>query len=159
MCGEQLPAATYLILLVVLLHAWISNSDRLLFTQMHQNRQPDCDLVKGEWCHAYHKQSPQPVRSLVQGSKHCPGRCSGVGTCDAETGICACPAGWGGPDCSSPRKRPVRAAELQSCFWGVHLSPADHPSGRYTCPLQTTLLGGTLVPIEVVWTEWKSDAS
>lgn len=38
--------------------------------------------------------------------KPCPNDCNGVGNCNHEYGTCSCPAGWGGADCSQPRKRP-----------------------------------------------------
>lgn len=57
---------------------------------------------------------------MPRGSKDCPANvtgvpghpagarlpCSGVGTCDYDSGTCHCPAGWGGRDCSTREPRP-----------------------------------------------------
>ena len=55
-------------------------------------------------------QSPTPRPAPPRGNKDCPatqhGPCNGVGQCQYDFGLCYCPAGWGGPDCSQPRKRP-----------------------------------------------------
>ncbi|KAG1671014.1 hypothetical protein FOA52_014258 [Chlamydomonas sp. UWO 241] len=49
---------------------------------------------------------PGPWRDPPRGSKDCPGSCNGVGNCNHDTGLCECPAGWTGPDCAKPLKRP-----------------------------------------------------
>ena len=125
LCGSSLVTSTYsdrqsdmliLVFQVLLAHASLSISHALDSSTDHPPqqaplRQPLCELVKGEWCQGYHKQTLQAARDPPRGNKQCPGRCSGIGTCFADTGTCACPAGWGGPDCSVPRKRPVREAD------------------------------------------------
>ena len=51
-------------------------------------------------------QAPVPTKPTPRGDKDCPKDCSGVGNCHYDTGTCYCPAGYGGDDCSLPRKRP-----------------------------------------------------
>jgi hypothetical protein len=65
-----------------------------------------CKMTKGDWCKKYRSQELLPVKPPKRGDKECPNKCSGVGNCDYDTGTCWCPAGYGGSDCSSPRKRP-----------------------------------------------------
>eukprot|EP00798_Chlamydomonas_sp_ICE-L_P012370 gene12370-15555_t len=43
---------------------------------------------------------------LPRGSKDCNNNCSSDAVCDYDTGLCLCPAGYAGPDCSQPFKRP-----------------------------------------------------
>lgn len=52
--------------------------------------------------------SQVPVQRLSppRGNETCPANCNGVGNCHHGTGRCFCPAGWGGPGCTEPRKRP-----------------------------------------------------
>ncbi|KAG2445204.1 hypothetical protein HYH02_008672 [Chlamydomonas schloesseri] len=65
-----------------------------------------CALVKGTWCGEFLRQVRLPARPVPRGSKECPNACSGWGNCNYDTGICECPAGHGGDDCSKPVKRP-----------------------------------------------------
>ena len=106
-----LLAACFILIHVHLLHA-SSHAETIAPAPLH----PPCELTLGGWCQAYQEQQPQPTRMPPQGSKACPGRCSGVGTCDADTGTCVCPAGWTGPDCSGKRQRAVGD---QDTGWGA----------------------------------------
>lgn len=65
-----------------------------------------CKATQGDWCEKYRTQDPLPVKPVPRGDKSCPNDCHNVGNCDYDTGTCWCPAGYGGPDCSTPRKRP-----------------------------------------------------
>ncbi|GFR49988.1 hypothetical protein Agub_g12134 [Astrephomene gubernaculifera] len=65
-----------------------------------------CAPTKGVWCAQFHGQTPAPRYLPKYYNKPCPNNCSGVGVCHAEYGMCFCPAGYGGPDCAAPRKRP-----------------------------------------------------
>ncbi|GLC75556.1 hypothetical protein PLESTF_001656500 [Pleodorina starrii] len=65
-----------------------------------------CFLTRGSWCHQFFNQDPAPRYPPKYHDKPCPANCSGVGVCNHEHGLCYCPAGWGGADCSQPRKRP-----------------------------------------------------
>ncbi|PNW69692.1 hypothetical protein CHLRE_24g755397v5 [Chlamydomonas reinhardtii] len=69
-----------------------------------------CQVTIGNWCGPFFQQSPTPRPAPPRGNKDCPatqhGPCNGVGQCQYDFGLCYCPAGWGGPDCSQPRKRP-----------------------------------------------------
>ncbi len=61
---------------------------------------------------------PPPKR----GDKPCPANCSGVGSCQHDLGLCFCPAGYGGPDCAQPRKRPCwrMGADKRDEGWHLH---------------------------------------
>ncbi len=63
-----------------------------------------------EACRAYAAQASQPVRAPPRGEKGCPGGCNGVGNCHHDLGLCMCPAGWTGPTCEAPLKRPCTNA-------------------------------------------------
>ena len=65
-----------------------------------------CQMTKGDWCKSFRNQELLPVKPPKRGDLDCPNKCSGVGNCDYDTGTCWCPAGYGGEDCSAPRKRP-----------------------------------------------------
>ncbi|PNH09740.1 hypothetical protein TSOC_003587, partial [Tetrabaena socialis] len=65
-----------------------------------------CVVTRGTWCGRYLRQEEVPTRPVPRGSKECPGACSGWGNCNYDTGMCECPAGRGGPDCSQEVKRP-----------------------------------------------------
>lgn len=52
-----------------------------------------CRGTKLRWCGPFHHQKPQPARLAPAFSKRCPGDCSGVGVCNALSGLCDCPAG------------------------------------------------------------------
>jgi hypothetical protein len=62
-----------------------------------------CDrLLKAHWCQAFYAQPPQAFKPPPAYGRACPGEpaCSGMGVCNAMTGLCDCPAG------------------AQSCSWG-----------------------------------------
>ncbi|MEW5312044.1 MAG: hypothetical protein WDW38_003706 [Sanguina aurantia] len=64
-----------------------------------------CELTAGSWCGPFFAQTPVPRKPPPLGDKNCPSDCNGVGNCDYDTGICYCPAGYGGDGCTEPRKR------------------------------------------------------
>ncbi|GBF92598.1 hypothetical protein Rsub_05212 [Raphidocelis subcapitata] len=85
------------------------------------SRHPRCFLSRGTWCDEFHAQPPLPAGSWPVHATPCPRDCGGVGVCHADTGRCDCPAGWGGPDCSTPDKRPCT-----NRFGGAPGSPFGH---------------------------------
>ena len=46
-----------------------------------------------------------PTKPHPRGSIPCPGGCN-TGNCQYDIGICMCPAGWTGAQCTQPQKRP-----------------------------------------------------
>jgi hypothetical protein len=52
-----------------------------------------CGQSQGTWCRRFHRQQALPFKKAPRGSKTCPKDCNGVGNCNADTGICECPAG------------------------------------------------------------------
>lgn len=52
-----------------------------------------CGQSQGTWCRRFHRQQALPFKPVPRGSKKCPKDCNGVGNCNADTGICECPAG------------------------------------------------------------------
>jgi hypothetical protein len=52
-----------------------------------------CRGTRLRWCGPYYHQKPQPVKLGPAFDKPCPNQCSGVGVCNAMTGLCDCPAG------------------------------------------------------------------
>lgn len=75
----------------------------------HRRRLARCRGTLGRWCRAFLEQPLLPALPPPAWGRACPGNCSGVGVCNAMTGLCDCPAGWTGPDCSNPQKRPCSA--------------------------------------------------
>ncbi|GBF90972.1 exostosin-like glycosyltransferase [Raphidocelis subcapitata] len=65
-----------------------------------------CVGAVGPWCGPYYEQRPVPFKPPRPRGAACPGGCSGIGVCHGDTGRCDCPAGWGGPACADPDKRP-----------------------------------------------------
>jgi hypothetical protein len=67
-----------------------------------------CRGTTGTWCRKWHQHGvpPAPLVPFQLPSKPCPSNCSGVGNCAADTGVCYCPAAWGGPACAEPRTLP-----------------------------------------------------
>ncbi|KAG2488355.1 hypothetical protein HYH03_013045 [Edaphochlamys debaryana] len=69
-----------------------------------------CALTRGSWCEEFFRQERVPWKPAPRGSKDCPstkwGPCNGVGNCHYDIGVCQCPAGWQGPACDQPFKRP-----------------------------------------------------
>jgi hypothetical protein len=72
-----------------------------------------CIGTTGTWCGGYVNQSAAPHRAPPIHGEPCPGGCSGVGVCHGDSGTCDCPAGWGGPACAAPLKRPCTRAYRQ----------------------------------------------
>ncbi|KAI8471681.1 MAG: hypothetical protein J3K34DRAFT_506016 [Monoraphidium minutum] len=75
----------------------------------HTGARCSAKLLKGRWCAVFHSQPLLPFpREPPAFNASCPGApvCGGVGVCNRITGLCDCPAGWGGPDCTRPQKRP-----------------------------------------------------
>jgi hypothetical protein len=52
-----------------------------------------CGITQGTWCWKYHKAPALPFKPVPRGSKSCHKNCSGVGNCNADWGLCECPAG------------------------------------------------------------------
>jgi hypothetical protein len=65
-----------------------------------------CRLTRGGWCGLYERQTPFSFKAAPRGSKQCPNNCTNVGNCNHDTGLCDCPAGWTGKDCSDILLRP-----------------------------------------------------
>ena len=57
-------------------------------------------------CRAFLAQSRQPILSVPRGNATCGAGGCGFGNCHHDLGLCMCPAGWTGADCSQPLKRP-----------------------------------------------------
>ncbi|GBF90959.1 exostosin-like glycosyltransferase [Raphidocelis subcapitata] len=72
----------------------------------HRRSGGRCAGAVGPWCGPYYEQRPVPFKPPRPRGAACPGGCSGVGVCHGDTGRCDCPAGWGGPSCADPDKRP-----------------------------------------------------
>ncbi|GFR49991.1 hypothetical protein Agub_g12137 [Astrephomene gubernaculifera] len=83
-----------------------STSAASALPQLPSTPEEHCPLARGTWCGPYYQQTPTPRPPPKRGNKSCPNNCSGVGQCHYDHGICYCPIGFGGPDCSTPRKRP-----------------------------------------------------
>ena len=47
-----------------------------------------------------------PTKPSPKGSVTCPAGGCGPGNCHFGLGLCMCPAGWSGPTCAQPQKRP-----------------------------------------------------
>jgi hypothetical protein len=54
--------------------------------RQHQD-QDRCQLTRNKWCGLYHVQTPVPTTPAAAHNKTCPGQCSGVGVCNAMTGL------------------------------------------------------------------------
>ncbi|GIL77471.1 hypothetical protein Vretimale_2966 [Volvox reticuliferus] len=65
-----------------------------------------CAYTRGTWCTNYAIQTPVAWRPAPRGNLECPDGCNNVGRCNYDTGKCDCPAGWTGPGCKTPFKRP-----------------------------------------------------
>eukprot|EP00891_Asterochloris_glomerata_P004391 jgi/Astpho2/4391/e_gw1.00067.84.1_t len=65
-----------------------------------------CNGTVGTWCTAALSQEAFPWKAPPEHSKACQHDCNGVGTCNHDTGLCLCPAGWAGDDCMQRQKRP-----------------------------------------------------
>ncbi|PNH07497.1 putative glucuronosyltransferase, partial [Tetrabaena socialis] len=67
---------------------------------------------------------PVAWRPAPRGDRECPGGCNNVGRCNYDTGLCDCPAGWAGPGCRTPFKRPCT---LSQRVWTEHRTePHSH---------------------------------
>ncbi len=71
----------------------IERMERQAAASSDGGRVKGCSSTKGRWCARWHMQEPQPFKAPPRGSKPCPKDCSGVGNCNADWGICECPAG------------------------------------------------------------------
>eukprot|EP00884_Botryococcus_braunii_P002394 jgi/Botrbrau1/12155/Bobra.0186s0066.1 len=62
--------------------------------------------IGGDWCSAYHLQTPIPAKAPPRGNRTCLNNCNGAGICNFDLGTCACTAGWTGDYCQIRQKRP-----------------------------------------------------
>lgn len=91
-----------------------------------------CAGASGRWCSGYWAQVPVPVRPPPLAGRPCPGNCSGIGTCFADTGACHCPAGG----CAQARTRhqPARMELLDKAGAAPHErsmpTPRHAPAAR-----------------------------
>ncbi|KAG2424765.1 hypothetical protein HXX76_014189 [Chlamydomonas incerta] len=118
-----------------------------------------CQATIGSWCGPYFQQTPTQRPPPPRGSKECPstqfGPCNGVGQCQYDFGLCYCPVGWGGPDCSQPRKRPCWRMGADKRDEGWHKYPewshsrcaglCDDDDSMCYCPPETKF-GRQLAP-------------
>ena len=76
--------------------------------QQQQRLSGACALsLVPEACRAFASQLPQPPAGPIpRGNATCDGGCGLVGNCHHDLGLCMCPAGWTGPNCAQPLKRP-----------------------------------------------------
>ncbi|GAX76857.1 hypothetical protein CEUSTIGMA_g4303.t1 [Chlamydomonas eustigma] len=70
-----------------------------------------CKYTRGKWCGKYESQASIPYTEPPRGSVQCKNKCNGVGNCNYDIGVCDCPAGWTGEDCSVRDKRPCGNGE------------------------------------------------
>ncbi|GIL69673.1 hypothetical protein Vretifemale_506 [Volvox reticuliferus] len=89
-----------------LLRELVDKINRSSLNPMPETAEERCFLTRGSWCTQYLTQAAEPRLLPTYFDKPCPRNCSGVGVCNHEYGLCFCPAGYGGEDCSQPRKRP-----------------------------------------------------
>lgn len=68
-----------------------------------------CVGMRGDWCQQAAVRQPLPFKPPPRGDKSCPDNCSNIGNCHHGTGRCMCPAGYTGPSCAQPQKRPCTA--------------------------------------------------
>ncbi|GIL48810.1 hypothetical protein Vafri_5227 [Volvox africanus] len=85
-----------------------------------QTPEEHCALTIGSWCGPYYRQTPTQRPPPKRGNTSCPNNCSGLGQCQYDFGICYCPAGYGGADCSQPRKRPCWRMDSNKRDLGWH---------------------------------------
>eukprot|EP00798_Chlamydomonas_sp_ICE-L_P001799 gene1799-33219_t len=71
-----------------------------------KKRRRVCRTTRGDWCQRFMTQPILPFKVTPRGNKPCQNNCNGVGSCNYDIGLCDCPAGWRGDDCSIPDKRP-----------------------------------------------------
>ncbi|XP_030825598.1 multiple epidermal growth factor-like domains protein 8, partial [Camarhynchus parvulus] len=85
---------------------------------------------------------PRPSPSLGPAPRPCPRGCGG-GACDQARGVCECPEGFGGPNCSTP-------LGPGSIVWEQLLgdSPEEDSPGRFLRRLGHSLVRG---PNETLW--------
>eukprot|EP00798_Chlamydomonas_sp_ICE-L_P001797 gene1797-33217_t len=71
-----------------------------------RSKRKHCRTTKGDWCGLYDRQAPIAFKSYPKGTKVCQKDCNNVGNCNYDTGLCDCPAGWTGVDCTTRQLRP-----------------------------------------------------
>eukprot|EP00775_Hariotina_reticulata_P001698 gene1698-2044_t len=72
-------------------------------------------------------------------TKTCPNGCSGNGVCNADTGLCDCPAGVSGPDCGAADPRPCtdkyredRRSKLPASHIGANMRDLNWTASGWT---------------------------
>lgn len=86
----------------------ISNQDQV-FHINGRGEKDRCMLARREWrarCSGYDQQVLIEAFTAPRGAKECPNNCSGIGNCDHGSGLCDCPVGLTGLDCSEAVARP-----------------------------------------------------
>ena len=99
-------------------------------------------------------QSELPVRSGLppQRPRRCEADCHDRGVCNAETGVCACRAGYNGTACGSLNLRPCNGGKNDGLWHGSHCAgECDELTGFCWCPgrLHMRPMGESCQPVRM----------